>query len=141
MTTTALAPIAAVPASFMICWVTQPRTGGHGRRTLTVRPDARGTDRFSGGSGDDRINARDRRGRDDARDVIDCGAGDDTALVDDDDIVVHCEHVERTGDDNGVDPAGDDKGVHAAGDDKGVDPAGDDKGAAAAGADDPAGHR
>jgi hypothetical protein len=82
--------------------------GGSGDDVLT---DNRGTDRFSGGAGDDRINARDRRGRDAGRDVVDCGAGDDTALVDDDDIVRHCEHVERAGDDNGVDaPGTDDKG-------------------------------
>src|SRR4051812_49569835 len=82
--------------------------GGSGDDVLT---DNRGTDRFKGGTGDDRINARDRRGRDAGRDVVDCGAGDDTALVDDDDVVLHCEHVERAGDDNGVDaPGTDDKG-------------------------------
>jgi Ca2+-binding RTX toxin-like protein len=96
--------------------------GGGGDDVLT---DDNGTDRFSGGTGDDRINARDRRGRDDGRDVVDCGAGDDTALVDDDDVVLHCEHVERAGDDNGVDaPGTDDKGGNRAG-----------------GTDDPAGHR
>jgi Ca2+-binding RTX toxin-like protein len=94
--------------------------GGAGDDVLT---DDNGTDRFSGGTGDDRINARDRRGRDDARDVIDCGAGNDTALVDDNDVVLHCEHVERAADDNGTDaPGTDDNG-------------------AAAGADDPAGHK
>ena len=87
-----------------------------------------GDDIANGGAGDDRINARDRRGRHDARDVVDCGTGDDTALVDDDDVVLHCEHVERVADDNGVDPAGDDKGVHAPGTD-------------VRGADDPTGHR
>ena len=96
--------------------------GGRGDDVLT---DNRGSDHFSGGSGDDRINARDRRGRDDARDVIDCGAGDDTALVDDDDVVRHCEHVERAGDDHGVDaPGTDDKGGNRTG-----------------GSDDPVGHR
>jgi Ca2+-binding RTX toxin-like protein len=96
--------------------------GGAGDDVLT---DDRGTDRFSGGAGDDRINARDRSGRDDARDVVDCGAGDDTAIVDDNDLVRNCEHVERAADDNGVDPAGDDKGGAVRG----------------GGADDPAGHR
>jgi len=87
--------------------------GGRGDDVLT---DDNGVDRFNGGTGDDRINARDRRGRDDARDVVDCGAGDDTALVDDDDVVLHCEHVERAGDDNGVDaPGTDDKGGNRAG--------------------------
>lgn len=64
-----------------------------------VLTDDRGSDRFSG--------------------------GDDTAIVDDDDIVRNCEHVTRVADDNGVDPAGDDKGGVARGD----------------GADDSAGHR
>ena len=96
--------------------------GGAGDDVLS---DDRGTDRLSGGAGDDHIDARDRRGRNDRRDVVDCGAGDDTARVDSDDVVVNCEHVER---------AADDHGVHAPGtDDKG--------GAAAHGADDPAGHR
>jgi hypothetical protein len=95
--------------------------GGAGDDVLT---DDNGTDRFSGGTGDDRINARDRRGRHDARDVVDCGAGNDTAIVDDNDIVRHCEHVERAGDDNGVDAPGT-----------------DDKGGARGGADDPAGHK
>ena len=79
-----------------------------------------GDDRMNGGAGDDRINAQDRRGRRDARDVIDCGGGDDTVIADSDDIVrSNCEHVTRAADDNGVDPAGGNKG----------------------GADDPAGHR
>ena len=94
--------------------------GGSGDDVLT---DDRGTDRFSGGTGDDRINARDRRGRHDARDVVDCGAGNDTAFVDDDDVVRNCEHVVR-GDDNGVDAPGT-----------------DDNGARSRGADDPVGHR
>jgi hypothetical protein len=84
--------------------------GGAGDDVLT---DDRGTDRLSGGAGDDRINARDRRGRgaDNGRDVVDCGAGDDTALVDSDDVVRHCEHVERAADDNGVHaPGTDNKG-------------------------------
>ena len=85
----------------------------------------RGNDDISGGRGNDRIVARDRRGRHDARDVIDCGAGDDTALVDDDDVVRHCEHVERAADDHGVDaPGTDDKG-----------------GTRSGGTDDPVGHR
>src|SRR3954451_25388768 len=94
--------------------------GGAGDDVLT---DDRGTDRLSGGAGDDRINARDRRGRGsrDRHDVVDCGAGDDTALVDSDDVVRNCEHVQRAADDNGVDaPGTDDNG---------------------AGADDPAGHK
>src|SRR4051794_17963587 len=95
--------------------------GGSGDDVLT---DDRGTDRFGGGSGDDRINARDRRGRHDGRDVGDCGTGDDTALVDDDDLGRHCEHVERAGDDNGVDAPGT-----------------DDKGGTRTGTDDPAGHK
>jgi Ca2+-binding RTX toxin-like protein len=87
--------------------------GGSGDDVLT---DDNGVDRFSGGTGDDRITARDRRGRHDGRDVVDCGAGDDTALVDDDDVVRHCEHVERAGDDNGVDaPGTDDKGGNRTG--------------------------
>jgi Ca2+-binding RTX toxin-like protein len=87
--------------------------GGSGDDVLT---DDNGVDRFSGGTGDDRINARDRRGRHDGRDVVDCGAGNDTALVDDDDVVRHCEHVERAGDDNGVDaPGTDDKGGNRTG--------------------------
>ena len=97
----------------------------YGRRGDDVLRDDRGADHFYGGRGDDRIDARDRQGRHDRRDVVDCGAGDDTALVDDDDVVRHCEHVERAGDDNGVDAAGaDDKG-----------------GTRTVGSDDPAGHR
>src|SRR3954451_10696267 len=96
--------------------------GGAGDDVLT---DDRGTDRFSGGTGDDRINARDRRGRHDARDIVDCGRGDDTGIGDDNDLVRNCEHVERVADDNGADPAGDDKGGLAGGH----------------GADDPVGHR
>jgi Ca2+-binding RTX toxin-like protein len=95
--------------------------GGRGDDVLT---DDNGVDRFSGGAGDDRINARDRHGRHDARDIVDCGAGDDTALVDDNDVVRHCEHVERAADDNGVDAPGT-----------------DDKGAASGRANDPAGHK
>ena len=96
--------------------------GGAGDDVMT---DDRGTDRFSGGAGDDRINAADRRGRKDARDIVDCGTGDDTVIANSDDIVrSNCEHVQRVADDNGVDPAGDDKGA-----------------ARGAGADDPAGHR
>ena len=92
--------------------------GGTGDDVLT---DDNGTDRFSGGPGDDRIVARDRRGRHDARDGVDCGAGDDTALVDRNDVVRNCEHVQRAADDTGTDaPGTDDKG---------------------AGADDPAGHK
>jgi Ca2+-binding RTX toxin-like protein len=93
--------------------------GGSGNDRLS---DDRGTDRMSGGAGDDRINARDARGTHDRRDVVDCGAGDDTALVDSDDVVRNCEHVQRKADDNGV---------HA--------PGTDDNGARG-GADDPAGH-
>src|SRR4051812_25541811 len=97
--------------------------GGAGDDVLT---DDRGTDRFSGGAGDDRITARDRRGRNHARDIVDCGGGDDTVIADSDDIVrSNCEHVTRVADDNGVDPAGDDKGGAVRG----------------GGADDPAGHR
>jgi Ca2+-binding RTX toxin-like protein len=96
--------------------------GGAGADWLT---DHRGTDRLSGGAGNDRIDARDQRGSDDRRDVVDCGAGDDTALVDSDDVVLHCEHVQRASDDNGVDaPGTDDKG-----------------GAAMSGADDAPGHK
>ena len=84
----------------------------------------RGNDHLLGEAGDDRIDARDRRGRH-GRDVVDCGAGDDTALVDDDDVVRHCEHVERAADDHGVDaPGTDDKG-----------------GTRSGGTDDPVGHR
>jgi RTX calcium-binding nonapeptide repeat (4 copies) len=106
--------------------------GGVGDDVVT---DDRGSDRLSGGVGDDRINVRDRRGRNDVRDVVDCGAGDDTALVDDDDLVRHCEHVVREpGDDNGVHASGtDDHGVHA--------PGTDDHGVGASGADDAPGHR
>jgi hypothetical protein len=53
-------------------------TGGAGRDTI------------NGGAGNDRINARDR-----ARDVIDCGAGTDVAVVDAIDAVKHCERVSR----------------------------------------------
>jgi len=96
-------------------------SGGSGNDRLS---DDRGSDRMSGGAGDDRINARDARRTHDRRDVVDCGAGDDTALVDSDDVVRHCEHVLRKADDNGV---------HA--------PGTDDNGNGNGGADDPAGHR
>jgi hypothetical protein len=97
----------------------------YGRRGDDVLRDDRGADHFYGGVGDDRIDARDRAGRHDRRDVVDCGAGDDTVYADDDDVVRHCEHVERAGADNGVDaPGTDDKGGNRAG-----------------GTDDPAGHK
>jgi len=92
--------------------------GGSGDDRLS---DDRGSDRMSGGAGDDRINARDARGTHDQRDIVDCGAGDDTALVDSDDIVRHCEHVDIKVDDNGVDAPGTDDNGNG-------------------GADDPAGH-
>jgi Ca2+-binding RTX toxin-like protein len=80
----------------------------HGGTGDDVLSDDRGTDRLSGGPGNDRIDARDRRGRgaDDRHDVVDCGTGDDTALVDSDDVVRNCEHVTRAGDDNGTDAPG-----------------------------------
>ena len=59
--------------------------------------DRRGTDRLSGGPGNDRIDARDlypadRRGRD----RLSCGAGRDTVLVDRrDQIARDCENVSR----------------------------------------------
>ena len=95
-------------------------SGGSGNDRLS---DDRGSDRLTGGAGDDRINARDARGTHDRRDVVECGAGDDTALVDSDDVVRNCEHVQRKADDNGADAPGT-----------------DDNGNGNGGADDPAGH-
>jgi Ca2+-binding RTX toxin-like protein len=50
----------------------------------------RGRDRLRGGPGDDVLRARDGR-----RDVLDCGPGQDKAIVDRRDRVRHCEAVER----------------------------------------------
>jgi dipeptidyl aminopeptidase/acylaminoacyl peptidase len=47
-----------------------------------------GRDRIYAGDGDDRIEARDG-----FRDLIDCGPGNDTAVVDRLDVVRNCEHV------------------------------------------------
>jgi hypothetical protein len=108
--------------------------------------DDRGSDRFYGGRGDDRIDARDRHGRHDRRDVVDCGAGDDTAYADRDDVVRRCEHVVR--DDQGVHaPGTDDHGVHAPGTDDHGDhaPGTDDQsgrgGSGGGGGDDAPGHQ
>ena len=49
-----------------------------------------GTDKFSAGAGNDWINANDGK-----REVVDCGGGKDTAMVDTKDRVVHCEKVRR----------------------------------------------
>ena len=49
-----------------------------------------GADRITAGAGNDRVRARDRR-----RDVVDCGPGRDTAVVDAVDRVQRCEVVRR----------------------------------------------
>ncbi len=49
-----------------------------------------GNDRLAGGAGDDRLNALDGR-----VDVVDCGTGDGTAIVDRRDTVRGCERVQR----------------------------------------------
>ncbi len=51
-----------------------------------------GKDKMYGGTGDDRLEARDGQ-----RDVVDCGPGKDTAIVDTIDQVTSCETVERPG--------------------------------------------
>jgi Ca2+-binding RTX toxin-like protein len=61
--------------------------GGAGADRLTGGFDA---DRLYGGAGNDRLNALDGRA-----DVVDCGPGSDTALVDRRDTVRGCEHVKR----------------------------------------------
>ena len=96
-------------------------SGGSGNDRLS---DDRGSDRLTGGAGDDRINARDARRTHDRRDVVDCGAGDDTALVDSDDVVRNCEHVQRKADDNGVDAPGTDDNGNGNGNGGADDPAG-----------------
>ena len=63
--------------------------GGPGNDLLTGGP---GRDIHLGGPGNDRILARDR-----TRDVVNCGAGRDVAIVDDQDRVVGCERVRRIG--------------------------------------------
>jgi hypothetical protein len=51
-----------------------------------------GKDKMYGGTGNDRLEARDGQ-----RDLVDCGPGNDTAVVDSIDQVVSCEHVQRPG--------------------------------------------
>jgi predicted acyl esterase len=70
--------------------------GGRGRDRIAGQGGddrirgGRGRDRIRGGRGDDRIQARDGR-----RDVVRCGPGDDTAIVDRRDRVRGCERVRR----------------------------------------------
>jgi hypothetical protein len=59
--------------------------GGPGNDRIDPGP---GRDHVFAGAGNDRIVARDRR-----RDVIDCGFGHDTAIVDRIDRTRHCENV------------------------------------------------
>ncbi len=61
--------------------------GGNGNDTLTPE---RGRDRVYGGPGSDTISSRD-----DARDVIDCGAGRDVVRADRRDVVKGCESISR----------------------------------------------
>lgn len=62
--------------------------GGPGDDAVVGGP---GADRIFGGPGSDAINTRDR-----SRDMVDCGAGRDTARVDRRDVVRRCEKVKRT---------------------------------------------
>ena len=61
--------------------------GGHGSDTLRGGP---GRDTIFGGDENDRIDVRDG-----VRDVVDCGPGDDSAVVDRLDVVRRCERVAR----------------------------------------------
>jgi DNA-binding beta-propeller fold protein YncE len=69
-------------------------SGGAGRDRLA---DRRGDATLTGGAGSDRIDARDASSRDRRRrDVVRCGAGRDTALVDTaDSVSADCERVVR----------------------------------------------
>lgn len=62
-------------------------SGGDGNDVLVGGPDK---DRLLGGAGDDHIYARDGE-----RDVVKCGPGRDTAIVDDEDRVKGCERIRR----------------------------------------------
>jgi Ca2+-binding RTX toxin-like protein len=62
-------------------------TGGLGNDTLNGRA---GNDTFAGGDGNDTVQASDGY-----NDGIDCGPGDDTAVIDQLDTVAGCEHVTR----------------------------------------------
>jgi hypothetical protein len=53
--------------------------------------DDRGRDRLDGGAGDDRLSTKDGN-----RDVVDCGAGEDVAIGDPQDVFRNCEHVYTT---------------------------------------------
>jgi hypothetical protein len=55
------------------------------------------TDTFIGGIGDDNIVSRDGK-----PELVDCGDGDDTAISDDSDTRVNCEHFEGDADRDGV---------------------------------------
>lgn len=57
-----------------------------------------GTDEFRGGAGADNIISRDGR----AESVVDCGAGNDTAISDDADARTSCEQIEGDADGDGV---------------------------------------
>jgi Ca2+-binding RTX toxin-like protein len=62
----------------------------YGGRGNDVLDGGLGLDRLFGGPGNDMLRARDGR-----RDVVDCGAGRDTAIVDRVDRVSGCELVRR----------------------------------------------
>ncbi|HEX2128648.1 MAG TPA: hypothetical protein VHF58_05475, partial [Solirubrobacterales bacterium] len=53
--------------------------------------DNEGRDTLRGGKGNDRFSARDGD-----RDVIRCGAGEDIAIIDSEDVAIDCEHAYRS---------------------------------------------
>ncbi len=66
--------------------------------------DNKGANKFSGGPGDDRIDARDigkERGTAAGIDTVDCGDGVDTLRVDSNDTQVNCEKVRVRADKGG----------------------------------------
>ena len=63
--------------------------GGAGNDTLDGN---RGVDGFAAGPGDDHVAARDGRAE-----IVDCGAGEDSAVTDRVDVVLGCEHATRSG--------------------------------------------
>jgi hypothetical protein len=61
--------------------------------------DDQGENRLDAGPGNDRISTRDGH-----RDVVDCGPGDDIAIVDRHDVVTGCEHAYRSAADDPARP-------------------------------------
>jgi Ca2+-binding RTX toxin-like protein len=70
-------------------------SGGAGNDRLVSKKDHSNQDTVSGDAGNDVIDTRDTAVRGGVKDIVDCGAGRDSATVDKKDVVKNCEHVTR----------------------------------------------